>query len=157
RPVKKAAPREYWIGIAVAPIGPVLRAQLKLPPEHKVLVSAVYPDTPAAKAGIALHDIIVSLDGKPVTDPADLAKLVQAKGEKPLELELAGRGGSRRTVDLIPFRKKAAEGQPAGTDAAESPAPSAYFYDIVRPGVVLDSTGTRRLSVPPLMDYQADA
>ena len=136
RPVTPTLPtQEYWIGISVTPLEPVLRAQLRLSANHKVLVSEVFPGSPAEKAGIALYDIIVALDEKPVTDPQDVAKSVQAKGEKPLMLELIGKGGKSRTVAVTPERKKATETSQEGAHLS-----NVFAYDVVRPGLVLDST-----------------
>ena len=106
----KAPPREYWIGISVTALEPVLRAQLRLSQAGAVIVNQVIADGPAAKAGIMLHDIIVSLDGQPILDPNDVAKTVQANGEKPLVLALIGKGGQpSANVKVTPGRKKLAE------------------------------------------------
>jgi membrane-associated protease RseP (regulator of RpoE activity) len=134
RPVHKAVRREYWIGVSVTAIEPVLRAQLRLPQNHGVIVNQVYPDSPAAKAGIALHDIIVAVDGNPITDPNDLAKTVQAKATMSLVLKLGQSGGKSRDVTVTPERKK--------TNETYSVSPANFnttVYDVVSPGIVLDS------------------
>lgn len=46
---------------------------------EKALIAAVYPDTPAEKAGIKPGDIITQFDGQPIKDFAELRALV---GEK---------------------------------------------------------------------------
>ena len=142
RPVQAVAKaRKYWIGISVTPIEPVLRAQLRLSPNHKVIVNKVFSESAAAKSGIALHDIIVTLDGVPVSEPDDVAKAVQAKGEKPLTLEVVGKNGKSRTVVMTPERVKVGEGAKAG---AQSDNLSALYggrsrtYDVVGPGFLLD-------------------
>jgi hypothetical protein len=129
----KAPPREYWIGISVTAVEPVLRAQLRLSQPHAVIVNQVIADGPAAKAGIMLHDIIVSLDGKPILDPNDVAKTVQAKGEKPLVLELIGKGGKSRTVEVTPGRKKLTEASQANPAGPQNVA----AWEVVHPGVVV--------------------
>jgi 2-alkenal reductase len=91
------------IGIAALPEDTAARAGLK-----GVVVQAVIPGSAAEKAGLMgidetgrLGDVIVAVDGRPVTSLADLA----------LELERAGignrvrvtldRNGDRRDVDII--------------------------------------------------------
>ncbi len=144
RPVQAVAkPRKYWIGISVTPLEPVLRAQLRLSPNHKVIVSKVFAESAAAKSGIALHDIIVTLDGMPVSDPNDVAKAVQAKGEKPLTLEVVGKNGKSRTVVMTPERVNVVDGAKLGAGSSNlSPyeVGRSLTYDVVRPGVILDYT-----------------
>ena len=137
-PIVATAPaREYWIGLSVTALEPVLRAQLRLSQKHAVIVNEVFRNSPAASAAIALHDIIVAIDGKPITDANDLARSVQAKGEKPLVLEIIGKGGKSRTVAVTPERKKATE----TSQAARAPVNVIYSsFDFVRPGFVLDYT-----------------
>ena len=145
-PVHKSIRREYWIGVSVTAIEPVLRAQLRLPQNHGVIVNQVYPDSPAAKSGIALHDIIVEVDGSPITDPNDLAKMVQAKGTMSLVLKLGLKDGRSRDVTVTPERKKTNETSSVANDTTFS----SVFYDVVRPGVVVDSaTSLYRTSTEP--------
>jgi membrane-associated protease RseP (regulator of RpoE activity) len=129
----KAAPSEYWIGVTVTPIEPVLRAQLRISQNQGVIVNQVFPDSPAAKAGISLHDIIVSVEGNPITEPGQLAKSVQSKASKPLSLSLTTKGGRSRNVTVTPERKKTNE----TSQASKAPRRS-LTYDFVRPGAVLD-------------------
>jgi hypothetical protein len=133
-PVAVTSPlREYWIGVAVTPLEPVLRAQLHLSQPHAVIVNQVVADSPAAKAGVVLHDIIVTVDGKPILDPADLAKIVQAKGRKEIVLELIGKGGKPRTVSVTPARKKPTE----TSQANPASDPNVATYNFVRPAAVI--------------------
>ncbi len=127
-------PREYWIGVSVTPLEPVLRAQLHLSQPHAVIVNQVVADSPAAKSGVVLHDIIVAVDGKPILDPADLAKMVQAKGGKEIVLELIGKGGKPRSVSVTPARKKPTE------TSRVNPAsvPNVHTYDFVLPAAVMN-------------------
>ena len=77
-----AAPQAYF-GVGVAPLSPVLSAQL---PEatsrgRGVVVASVMADSPAAKAGLRLHDILVQYDKQDVYSPEQLVKLV--RNDKP--------------------------------------------------------------------------
>jgi serine protease Do len=52
------------IGAGVQTISPVLARGLGLPREWGVLISDVYPGSPAAQAGLQIGDVILTLDGK---------------------------------------------------------------------------------------------
>jgi S1-C subfamily serine protease len=70
------------------------------PVERGVLVAGVVPDSPAAKAGVARGDIILSAGGSDVNTPADLVAAVRAK--KPgdtLSVSLT-HGDAARTVSV---------------------------------------------------------
>jgi serine protease Do len=54
------------IGARAQTITPLLAAGLGLSQSWGVLLSDVKPDGPAAKAGLAIGDLVVSLDGKPM-------------------------------------------------------------------------------------------
>lgn len=51
-------------------------------------VGGVISDTPAAKAGIKVHDRITALDGKPIDSWPDLVTAVRSTGEQELELNI---------------------------------------------------------------------
>jgi serine protease Do len=80
RPVKKLAPED--------------RAQLKIPDEKGVIISAVSPDGPAEKAGIQAGDVILAFDGEAV-DRDDrlkwLASVAGAGREVTLRIERDGK------------------------------------------------------------------
>ena len=101
-----------------------------------------FPVARRRRRGINRHDIIVALDGNPVSEPSDVAKSVQAKGEKPLILEIIGKGGKSRTVALTPERKKATEVSQVQTVSLPASSDINYTVDVVRPGPMLNPIGT---------------
>jgi serine protease Do len=65
-----------------------------------VIVREVYPDSPAAKAGIKSGDRIVSLDGQPIVDRARLQEKIAAfEPLKAVKVELE-RGGQAQTSEV---------------------------------------------------------
>lgn len=68
--------------------------------EHGLLLVRVEPDSPAAKAGLLIGDILVALDGQPVQDAEDLQALL--RGERVGKSVPASiiRGGSAQTVQV---------------------------------------------------------
>ncbi len=79
-------PSEFWIGVDGVPPDDALRTQLELPADLGVVVTKVVPDSPAAKAGLRQHDVLLSADDKPLAKLADLAEVVKTKHDKLLTL-----------------------------------------------------------------------
>ncbi len=69
--------------------------------EKGALVSQVYADTPAQRAGLEIGDRIVAVDADPVEDPADLVKAIgrHDPGDK-VALEIV-REGKKRKLDVL--------------------------------------------------------
>ncbi|WP_347244408.1 PDZ domain-containing protein [Thermogutta sp.] len=95
------APSEVWIGVVVEEVPEALRAHLDLPKEQGLLVTSVAKDSPAEKAGIKLHDILLEASGKPLATPNDLVSVVQEKKDQPIEIKLF-RKGKTETVKVTP-------------------------------------------------------
>lgn len=90
------------IGITVAPTDSVLRSQLHLKKGgYGVVVTRVLAKSPAAKAGIRAHDIILSATGTGIAAGSDLIQVIRKAGKKPLDLSLL-RGGKKITVHIRP-------------------------------------------------------
>jgi Do/DeqQ family serine protease len=64
-----------WVGIALEPLTEELAQSLGVPKAGAV-VGRVYPDGPAASAGLTQSDVIVSYDGTPVEDYRHFQRLV---------------------------------------------------------------------------------
>jgi membrane-associated protease RseP (regulator of RpoE activity) len=133
-PVSAQPPaQQFWIGVSVAEVEPALRAQLRIPANKGLLVNQVFKDSPAEKAGVRVNDILLSFDGKPLTEQMRLVELVQANGEKTVKLELLHEGRPRGDVELTPQRHRLTQ------VADPTKALHAYRWDVVRPGAVLNS------------------
>jgi regulator of sigma E protease len=66
-----------------------------------VLVSGVSPDSAASRAGIEPGDLVVSIDGGPVTSFQTFAETVRASGGRALDIVYA-RNGETRRVSIQP-------------------------------------------------------
>ncbi len=82
---------KHWIGILLGPVPDAVRAQVDIPADEGVLVRQVVPDSPAAKAGIEVFDIVLQANDQPVTNGGDLMQLVQQEGES----------GGKITLDVL--------------------------------------------------------
>jgi C-terminal processing protease CtpA/Prc len=75
-PATEAKP--WRIGVAVEPVDATLRAHLGLPEDAGVTVTAIMEKGPAANAGLAKNDIIVSANGRNVANLEQLRDIVAA-------------------------------------------------------------------------------
>jgi len=97
-------PGEYWLGVECMPVPPPLRAQLGLPENQGLLVEAVMPESPAAKAGIARYDVLLAAAGKPLASPRDLIQAVETAKEAKLAIEVLHEG-KKKTIEATPAKR----------------------------------------------------
>lgn len=91
-----------YLGLASQPVRlpDGLRQALHLGGDFGLVVVNVEPDGPADRAGVLLGDILVALDGTPVTDPRDvLAALSPDKVGQPIRARLL-RGGQPTELSI---------------------------------------------------------
>ncbi|TBU95700.1 DegQ family serine endoprotease [Phytopseudomonas dryadis] len=89
-----------WLGVVIQEVNKDLAESFGLDKPAGALVAQVLEDGPAARGGLQVGDVILSLDGKPIIMSADLPHLVG--GLKPgtqAELVIV-REGSRKTLKL---------------------------------------------------------
>jgi membrane-associated protease RseP (regulator of RpoE activity) len=68
-----------FLGVQMIDLTPELREHFRVQKDAGVLVSKVVPDSPAAKAGIRVGDIITAIDGSGVDSPDDVTRVVRDK------------------------------------------------------------------------------
>jgi len=88
-----------WLGVKAQALTEEMAKSLGLSAPEGVVVDAVWPEGPAARAGVASGDVIVSVNGQPVNDPGALNYDV-ATLEPGASVSLAVRkaGGGERTL-----------------------------------------------------------
>jgi serine protease Do len=64
-----------WIGVGIQDVTPELAAVFRAP-ARGALVASIDPGSPAARAGLAVGDVIVSFDGRPIEASARLPRYV---------------------------------------------------------------------------------
>jgi serine protease Do len=90
-----------YLGINGDDLSPDLVVPFKLPPNSKgVVVTEVFADDPAAKAGLKVDDVVVAIDGKAVASKAELGLVIS---QKPPDSQINVRyfrEGKESTVDV---------------------------------------------------------
>jgi serine protease Do len=108
--------RRGAIGVHAQTITPVMARGLKLPQDAGVILSDVYPESPADKAGLKTGDIVLTVDGKPMENARQMnvtlyrkaigntvtIEYVRGGSKKDIKVEVVERPGDRkRLADLV--------------------------------------------------------
>ena len=109
-----------WLGVAIQGITPTIAKGLGLNPDQPsgVLIAAVTPNSPAAKAGLKQGDVVVSAAGRPVKGVHELPRIVAATapGDK-LDLTVL-RGGKETAIAATVAAMPDSRAQVAATGGA---------------------------------------
>ncbi|MCU0882036.1 MAG: Do family serine endopeptidase [Hyphomonadaceae bacterium] len=91
-----------WMGVAVQSLSPDLASTYGLPNANGALINAVTAGSPAAQAGLQRGEVVVKIDGRPVTSSTDLTRRIGAApvGAR-LALEVVTPNSARRTVNVV--------------------------------------------------------
>lgn len=76
----KADKKSYWIGVALGPVSPELRAHLELPADTGLMVQRVVEGSPADRSEIKKYDIIDEVNQEKVKSRQGFMKAVNAAG-----------------------------------------------------------------------------
>jgi len=92
-----------WIGASGEAVTAEIANSLGLTKPGGVVIRQIYPNGPAARAGIKPGDVIVSVNNKPVNDAEALRfRLATQRTGKQATLQVVSRGSTRdATIDLI--------------------------------------------------------
>jgi serine protease Do len=110
-----------WLGVGIQDLTPELAEYYGLVARKGVVVTQVFDGDPAAKAGVQKNDVIIALDGQPVSTGRELSAIVanRAVGDK-TKITLL-RGGKEMTVTAT-VAKREDEKMSAGAQQKESDA-----------------------------------
>ena len=143
------AAQQWWIGVSLQPLSDVVRSQLELSDDVGVVINRVFPDSPAAAAGVEQYDIVLGLGDQPIRDPKLMADVVaEAKGSE-MKVSII-RKGSPVELTVTPAQRPGltiyAPGIDHRVDADSTDRHPEWLlrrkgqsreFDIVRPGIVL--------------------
>ena len=91
-PLATTASGPGWLGIELAAVEP---------PGPGALVRSVFPQSPAQAAGLEAGDVILRIDGGAVDEPADVGRLIRARGAGARVNLALKRGGRDRLVAAV--------------------------------------------------------
>ncbi len=89
-----------WVGVQIQPVTKDIADSLGLKKAQGALVAEPQDDSPAKKAGIKAGDVITAVNGKPVEDARDLAKMIGAMSPGTDVKLTVIHDGSEKTVSL---------------------------------------------------------
>ncbi len=105
-PLQAPVPGGRELGVRVDPVGQTLRDQLSLKEGEGVMVSEVKPGSIAEKSGLKEHDILLTLEGKPISDRGQFrADVLGSLGKPQFEVEIV-RGGKKQTLTVKTSARK---------------------------------------------------
>ena len=118
----------HWIGVLAVPVDAALKSQLGLD-EDRLIVRQVIDDSPANKAGVQVHDILLKFGDTSITTLEQLLKAVEQSADKETSLEVI-RGGKKQSLQVTaeprPENQSDLDLQ-VGVDVDVS-----YFDDVIR-------------------------
>lgn len=92
----------FWLGVQGEPLtSAVLRTHLQLADDVGVVIANVVKDSPAEKAGLRVHDVLLAVNGEQITDMGVLQQAVAASNGKPIELKVI-RLAKETTIKVTP-------------------------------------------------------
>lgn len=90
-----------WLGVQIKPVSEEVATVLGLEPGEGTMIEKVMDDTPAEKAGLKSGDIVLSFDGKEITEARDLTRAVAGSAPDTASKIEVLRKGERLMLDVI--------------------------------------------------------
>ncbi len=103
----RTAPK-FVIGVSLSEVPDSLRAHVTLPEGGGLMVGSLFPDSPAAKAGLMQYDLLLKCGEKDLHQPKDLQEIVDASEGKAISLTLQ-RKGEQKTIEVTPIKREDAK------------------------------------------------
>jgi serine protease Do len=90
-----------YLGAWIQPVTPEIGKAFRLPKSSGALLGDVDPSGPAGKSGLQRGDIVLEMDGQPITDTREFRlKIAMMKPGTTVKLKVF-RSGTERTVDVV--------------------------------------------------------
>lgn len=89
-----------WLGVEIGEITPENAKDLKLSAARGVVIQDVEPDSPASKAGLKEHDVVLQYDGQTVEGTVQFRRLVRETPAGRAVALLISRGGATQNLSV---------------------------------------------------------
>jgi serine protease Do len=89
-----------WLGVSINPVTEDLAQSLKLKEAKGAYISDVTEGSPADKADLKPDDVVVAVDGRPITDNSELSRYIASKAPGTTVRLQVVRKGAERTVSI---------------------------------------------------------
>jgi serine protease Do len=112
--IKEGKVTRGWLGVTIQNLTPELSKEFGLKKTTGALVTDIFNDSPADKAGLMRGDVIIEVDGKKIKNVESLRNMVsQSKVGKKITIRVLRNGKSRRLYAIISeFPKDLAQAMP---------------------------------------------
>jgi serine protease Do len=105
-----------WMGVQIQTLSPAIADALTLKSVDGALVAQVEPNSPAAKAGIEVGDVIHAVNGEPVKDSRELARRIAAMAPGTATKFGVSRGGQEKTITVTLGKLPRTSGEAKGEE-----------------------------------------
>ncbi len=110
-----------WLGVQIQPVSAAIADSLGLKKAEGALVDSAQPDSPAAKAGVKAGDVITAVNGTPVKNARDLARMIATVApDSAVKLDIV-RDGQAQTLSVT-LAKMPSEREANATQDETAPA-----------------------------------
>jgi serine protease Do len=99
-----------WLGVSIQPLGPDLRQALGLGDTEGALIADVIAKSPAEAGGLKRGDVVIALDGKPISEPGQLSRTIATMPPGTAAQLRVIRDGKERTLE-VKVGRQPAEGE----------------------------------------------
>ncbi len=89
-----------WLGVGIQDLDEELADYYKVENREGALITQVFEGDPAAKAGIQVKDVIVAIDGVPITSSRDLTRMIAKKAVGKKAKITVIRDGKEKTLSV---------------------------------------------------------
>jgi serine protease Do len=104
--------RRGWLGVAIQDLTSALASGLEIQEEHGVVISDVLENGPGAKAGLKDGDVVLKLNGEPLSSASQLRNMVAMLGPgAKAKLTLSRKGETKEIEVKLEQKKENAESQ----------------------------------------------